>query len=53
MLPPPGRAVADLVDELVARQPHADAGQVGAAPAADAFQRMAVAALLVLEHHGA
>ena len=50
MLPPPGRAVADLVDQLVARQARADRRQVGAAPAAAAFQGVAVAAVLVLEH---
>ena len=48
-----GRAVADLVDELVARQLGADRRQIGPAPAADAVERVAVAAVLVLKHERA
>ena len=47
-----GRAVADLVDELVGRQPCADQRQVGAALPADALEGVAVAAILVLKDHG-
>src|SRR5262245_34312413 len=43
------RAVADLINELVACQARADAAQVRSPAASDAFQSMAIAALLVLE----
>src|SRR5262245_66363552 len=46
----PRRAVADLVDELIARQASADSRQVRPASAAAALQCMAVAAVLVLKH---
>src|SRR5262249_13004810 len=45
-------AVADLVDQLVARQPCADRCQVGSALAAAALEGVAVAAVLVLEQGG-
>ena len=48
----PGRAVADLVDELAGRQACADARQVRPAFPAAAFQGVTVAAVLVLEDHG-
>src|SRR5262249_31437609 len=46
-------AVADLVNQLVARQPRADRRQVGAALAAAALEGVAIPAGLVLEHEGA
>ncbi len=45
-------AIADLVDELIAGQPRANAGQVRTALASQSFQRMAVPAILVLKHQG-
>src|SRR6516165_3826557 len=47
------RTVADLVDQLVVRQPRAHRGQVGSAPAADALEGVAVTAVLVLEQGSA
>src|SRR5947209_14085514 len=46
-----GRAIADLIDELITRQAHANSTQVRSTTAPDAFQRVAVAALFVLEHN--
>src|SRR6202007_3312461 len=44
------RAIADLVDKLVPRHTVADERQVRSALAALAFESMAIAAILVLEH---
>ena len=44
--------VADLIDELVTRQPRADCCQVRSALTADALKGVAVPAVLVLEHKG-
>src|SRR5262249_39127080 len=48
-----GGAVADLVDELVRRQARADQCQIGPPLPADAFQCMAVTAILVLKDDSA
>src|SRR5580692_2140598 len=49
---PSGRAVADLVDQLIASETRTDESQIGSALAADALERMTVAAILVLKDEG-